>query len=208
MGVFNGALSYTRYYVEGDLPDVEQREYVLERIEQYIITQLEVESEDEEAYGWACVESILDTDFNIAKLFFNEYLIFALRVERWRVPAGLLKAYVIEAERKLLLETEREYLPKQEKGELKEQLQKQLKRQTLPSLAGYDVCWHIERKELRFWSLSNRMNELFIDLFEKTFDLRLVPVTPYTIAEKSDYDEEQLEAIASLESEVFIGSGG
>jgi len=203
MGVFSGTLSYARYFVEGELPDTSLRETFLERVQQYATPELTVEAEEEEVVGWSCVEGLLDTNFSIEKLFFNEYMIFSLRTDTWRIPSTLLKAYAQEAELKIMQEKEKDKLSKQEKKEIREVVKQQLKRKSLPSISGYDVCWHLDQNIVRFWSLSSKKNEMFVDLFEKTFQVNLVPLSPYTWAEKAEVAEEDLEAMAQLEAQAF-----
>ena len=73
MGIFSGNLSAMRYFVEGE-PVLDNRSAVIERIQQFAIPELSVESEEEQSMGWASVENILDTDFSPEKVFYNEYI--------------------------------------------------------------------------------------------------------------------------------------
>lgn len=202
MGLFTGGLSYARYFVEGDVAD-HPREAYLSRIQHYAIRELELDDEEEEAFGWCSVESPLDTEFAIEKVFFNEYILIGLRFDRWKVPASLLNAHAIRAERYYKEEHSKEVLSRTEKKAIKENVGRDLKAKSLPSIACYDVCWNPTRREVRFWSLSNKQNEIFLELFEKTFDVSLVPVTPYTLAERAGFDENQLEVFEELEAEIF-----
>ncbi|HAA55239.1 MAG TPA: hypothetical protein DCE42_10820 [Myxococcales bacterium] len=203
MGVFNGNLSYARYFVEGDLPEEEFRETLLKRIQQYAIPELTLDNEDEEVSGWACIEDLLDVDFEIEKVFQLEYILLSFRIDRWKVPPTLLKAHLLKAERQFLLENDREKITKRERDLLKEQVKLSLKKQLLPSLSVYDLCWHPDQKVLRFWSHSARVNEYMVELFEKTFGLSLVPFSAYTWAETLGLSEDDLLKMADLESEPY-----
>ena len=101
MGVFSGNISYRRYFVEGELPP-QMRETFLDRVQMHTVPALDIESEEEQAHGWATMQSVLDTEFTMEKLFFNEYVLFSFRVDAWKLPNSLVKAYAIEEERNLL----------------------------------------------------------------------------------------------------------
>lgn len=203
MGIFSGNLSYMRYFVEGT-PPIENRDDFIERIQLYAIPELTADNEDEQVTGWTLTESVLDTEFSIEKVFHNEYIIFSFRIDSWKIPAALQKAHQVAAERAHMEEQNREKLGKREKNLIKDKVRKELKNQTLPNLATYDVCWHPESGILRFWSLSARSNEMFVELFEKTFGLQLTPQTPYTIAERCGFEEEELVQMVNLEPQVFV----
>lgn len=207
MGVFSGTLSYMRYFVEGASPieKASDKEALIERLQLYATPELTPEHEEDQVHGWALVERVLDTEFTQDKIFFNDYLLLSLRIDSWKIPSALLKAHQAEAERAYMKEQNRDKLGKREKTLIRDQIKKQLKTRLLPSLAAYDACWHMESGLLRFWSLSSRANELFIELFEKTFNMQLVPQTPYTLAEQFGFDEEELVKMATLEPQAFTG---
>ncbi len=202
MGIFSGTLSYARYFVEGDLPRDFKNIYP-ERIQHYAIRDLSLDSEEEEMVGWTNAHSILDRNFTPETLFFNEYIIFSLRIDKWKIPPTLLKAHIIEAERKFRQEFDKEHLSNREKKLIKEQVKIELKRKLLPSITVYDLCWQPDAGILRFWNLSPKINQLMIELFEKTFRLSLVPLSPYTLAERAQLTPEELDRVASLESIPF-----
>lgn len=201
MGVLNGTLSYMRYFVEGHPP--EDREQMIERMQLYAIRELTPDQEDEQVIGWSQLNNVLQTEFNQAEVFHNEYALFSLRIDSWKIPSALLKAHQTEAERVYMEEQGREKLGKHERTQIKEAVRKRLKTRLLPNLAAYDVCWQIDEQLLRFWSLSKGANEAFVDMFEKTFQLSLVPQTPYTLAERCGFDEDSLALMATLEPQAF-----
>lgn len=202
MGVFSGTLSYVRYFVEGDLPEDFRTRY-LERIQMYATPELTLDNEDEQVHGWASVESILDVAFAPEKVFFDEYILLSFRIDRWKVPPTLLKAYAIEAEKAFLVENQRDKISKRERTQIREKVRLKLKQQVLPTLSATDLCWHPDQGVLRFWTHSSKTNEMMIELFEKTFEVSLVPLSAYTLAERAGLSEEELEQLTGLESEPF-----
>ncbi|MCK6511456.1 recombination-associated protein RdgC [Myxococcota bacterium] len=202
MGILTGNISYRRYFVEGELPP-KMRETFLERVQMYTIPVLDIESEEEQAHGWATTQSVLDTEFTLEKLFFNEYMLFTFRVDAWKLPTSLIKAYATEEERNLIAEEGRDQLTRKERKALREEVRLRLKRQLLPTIATYDVCWHPDQGVLRFWNHSNRTNELFVELFEKTFGLHLVMQSPYTLAQHAGLEDDDLQKMIALEPLLF-----
>ena len=82
-------------------------------------------------------------------------------------------------------------LSRNEKKEIKALVRKKLLQQVLPSTKSCDILWNINAKRLDFWGTSDKLNAEFIELFEKSFSLRLRPMNPYinAIALFPDLDE-------------------
>lgn len=204
MGVWSGNLSYNRYFVEGDVDTHHLRHWILERVNQFAIPKLTVEAEEEQVLGWCTIENILATEFSTETLFYNEYILLALRIDSWKLPPTLLKARQQQLEREYLVETGKDSLTKRERDQLKKKLRTEMKEHSLPNVAAYDICWHWQQRVLRFWSMSSRMNTLFVEWFEKTFPgLQLVLQSPYTLAERIQLAESHLEVLQSLEPDTF-----
>lgn len=209
MGVWSGNLSYNRYYVEGDVDGEFPRDWLLERVNHMSIPTLTVEAEDEQVIGWCNVENILSTEFSSENFFYNQYILFAMRIDSWKLPPALFKARLQEAEREYREETGKERLTKREKDQLKLKIRMEMKRQSLPSIVAYDVCWDWHNKVLRLWSLSSRINTMFLEHFEKSFSgVQLAHQSPYTMAERLQLEETQLEVMRTLEPETFVSLDG
>lgn len=205
MGVWSGNLSYNRYFVEGEVDVHHVRPWILERINMFSIPTLTVDAEEEQVVGWCTVEDILTTEFATQTLFYNEYIVMALRMDAWKLPPTLLKARQQQSEREYLTQTGKDSLSKRERDQIKKKLRTEMKQQSLPNIVAYDVCWHWQNRVLRFWSMSSRMNTMFVECFEKTFPgLQLVLQSPYTLAERVGLPEEHRELLCSLEPETFV----
>lgn len=204
MGLAEGGMTYRTYYVEGDLPD-EWRENFIHRVNQYAFEPLTPEAEEDISFGWVPIDNVLATNFNTVDLYLNQYIVAALRMDRWAIPPILLKAAVRAAERNLQQETSRDRLSRTEKGEILDRERSRLKRSSLPAVRALDMCWNIDTGELRFGSLSRNVNEVFTDLFEATFNLRLIPANPYTAALQCGLDDNLIGALADVEPTQFVG---
>jgi DNA recombination-dependent growth factor C len=202
VGALSGSLSYSRFFVEGELPPDFKTLYT-QAVQQRAFEPLEAESDDEERLGWCNIEHPLDMEFDQTKLFYNEYLNIALRVDKWRIPGGILKAYCTEYERKYLAKNNKEKLGRNEKEDIKAVVTRDLKNKLLPSMKTIDVSWNYHTGVVRFWNQSANTCEVFMELFEKTFEVRLVPDNPYIGALQYEMDDQNTERLAEIEVTVF-----
>lgn len=203
MGALNGSISYSRFYVEGDLPQGFKERFV-EALRARAFEPLTAESEEEEHVGWCSIEHPLDLELDAHKLFFNSYLNVGWRVDRWRIPGPILKAYYTEAERAYLAENNKERLSRSEKVDLKAVVTAELKQKLMPTMKVIDVSWNVHTGVLRFWNQSAKTAEHFQAYFEETFEgLRLIPDTPYTAAIQYALDDTQVGLLADLTPTVL-----
>ncbi len=202
MGALNGSLSYARFFVEGELP-TDFRQVFLEAIQHRAFEALSADTEDEERVGWCNIEHPLDVDFDHHKLYYNEYINVALRIDKWRIPGALLKAYTTEAERTYMAKHGKDKLRKSEKDDIKAIVSADLKKKLLPSMKTIDMSWNVHTGVVRFWNQSGKTLEMFQDLFEDTFKMSLVPDNPYISALRHDLDDDQGLALAEASPAIF-----
>lgn len=202
MGALNGSLSYSRFFVEGELPS-DFRSVFTEAIQHRAFQPLTAESDSEESVGWCNIEHPLDTDFEPTKLFYNEYLNVGLRIDKWRLPGALLKAYLTEAQRAYLAKTGKAKLRRSEKDDLKAVVTADLKARLLPSMKTIDMSWNVHTGVVRFWTQSGATLEMFQDLFEETFQVRIVPDNPYVGALQYKMTDDQALMLNDLAPAIF-----
>jgi hypothetical protein len=181
LGALRGSLTYSRFFVVGDVPD-DLAGASMKRIRANASQPLDPDEDLNERHGWAAIEDPMDTDLDHEKVFFNEYLCLGLRIDRWVVPKPLLNAHLRDAEAQLLEKKGLERLGKKAKADLKLFVLKRLRRQLMPSTKSVDFVWNVNSGVARFFSQSARIHLLVQELFEKTFRLKLVPESPGTAA--------------------------
>jgi DNA recombination-dependent growth factor C len=206
LGAIKGSISYTRFFVWGELPEDLQDSFV-RAIRKHTFVPLAVDSEEEEHFGWCSIHHPFDLELSYDKVFSNNYLNLALRIDRWRIPAPVFKAHFAEASQAYLEKKQREKLNRREKEDLKVLVTKRLRKQVLPTMKLVDLSWDLDANLVRFWSSTKKMHELLHELFEDTFDLKLVPAGPYTTAVRVGITERQARAMQQLEPSAFHGSG-
>ncbi len=204
MGALTGTLTYKQYYVEGQVPDGFRDAY-LDAIRRDAFREIDIDNDESERYGWALAQDLLDAEFRDDKVFYNQYLILTLRHDAIKVPASTLKIYLQREEREVLAKTRKERLSKFERDEIRDRLTKQLRRKTLPTIRAFDLVWNLDSRTLLFWSHNKRTCELFEELFERTFSLRLVPHNTYCALSMGGVTEATLNRVVALEPVDLLG---
>lgn len=206
MPALKGSLTYARYYIDGEPPD-DFRERFVKAIRLRAMKPLEPEEEAVERFGWCRIGEPFETDLGYEDVFYNNYLNLGFRHDKWVIPGPMLKAKLREAEAAYLQKKGRERLSKKEKTELKELVSKKLRRQVVPVMRVVDLSWSIEEGLVRFFSSSPKKGALLAELFTKTFALKLVPETPYTLAARLGLSKAQEKAWEDLEVTSFAEEG-
>lgn len=204
MGALAGSLTFTRFFVRGELPE-RFRDRFVESIRLRTFEPLTPESEDQEHFGWCAVGRVLDLDLDHEKVFYNSYVNLGLRMDRWRVPGTLLRAHLADAEQEALAKSGREKLGKREKAELKARIITRLRKKLMPSMKVVDMSWNLDSGVVRFFNQSPRVHEQFMALFEKTFSLELTADSPYISAERLGLREAELHALSGVEASTLGG---
>ncbi len=202
VGVFQGSISYTKFSLQGEMPDNYVSAFV-RRIRNRVFEPLNADDEADRKWGWCSAADPFDLDLDHEKIFFNSYLNLGLRLDRWAVPSVLLKAQLATAKRALLEKKGRERLSRKEKDELRTAVTRKLRRQILPTMKVMDLSWNLQTGTVRFWSRSSRMLELVQDYFSQTFSLKLMPYGAYAIALRENLPDKDLRRLETLEPAVF-----
>jgi recombination associated protein RdgC len=181
MPALRGSLTYSRFFVEGELPD-DFRERFMRSIRHRAMKPLEPDDEDLERSGWSRIGEPFELELGYEDVFYNAFVNLGFRTDRWVVPSSVMRTNLREAEQAYLQKKGRERLTRREKGELKFLVAKKLRRQTSPSTRSVDVSWSLNDGIVRFFSHAPKAAAKMTELFAKTFGVRLVPESPYTLA--------------------------
>ena len=203
MGVFEGTITYRRYFVAEDLPPGFKDTFV-PLVKHHMFEELSPDSDVEDSIGWVCIENLLDTQMNRSKLFYNEYCNLGLRQDRWSIPPTLIKARLKQRIIDNLKETKRKRLSRPEQAEVKKVVTAELKRKVLPSPRVFDMSWNTATGVVRFWSTNRKICEVFEELFEKTFEITLTADSAYVSGLQAGLEDEQLELLPELEPCALI----
>jgi len=202
LGALRSSLTYSRFFVAGEIPG-DIADTSLKRICAQAFRDLSAEEDDTSRHGWCSIQDAMDTELDHEKVFWNEYLCLGLRIDTWIVPKPLLMAHLRQAEGALLEKKGLERLGKKAKAELKLMVLRRLRRQLVPSTKTIDLVWNTNTHVARFFSQSPRIHLLVQELFEKTFNLRLVPESPGTAADRRGLDARADKLWTNLEPTVL-----
>ena len=213
MGALEGSLSFKTFYVNGEPPNDFQDKY-LHLLQSHFFEPLSPVGDDERSVGWVPTQDPIATEFTRDQVFFNQYIVFSMRIDKWALPSAWVKALTKQAIAERLPELDAEEaqkqtdegklrpkakLSKQEKNKIKLEVVTKVKQRTLPSMKIIDVVWNANEHTLRFWCSSNKVCEEFAELFEKTFGLTVDMDSPFLMAQHLGLSEKQLEDMTNAE---------
>jgi len=198
MGLLSSSVSITCYRVDGTLEEPVM-DIVEKKLKQNTIVEID-EDISEKALGWTSLESPYQPKFEGSSFCIGTYLVFALRIDQKSIPAKVLKKFYMLEMLKMLSESGRKYLNKTEKQMVKDRVYSILLRRYPATPKIYDLIWNYEGGSLWFFSNQKSANEEFETLFSKTFQISLIRLFPYTIADLnaglSDLQKEQLNKLS------------
>jgi hypothetical protein len=184
MGILNNTVSICQFQVLGDTPQAELVNRVGEGLVRDGFRSIEQTSE-ELSSGWVQLDDYQESGFNGPHTYQHDhYFAFSLRIDQRKLPATLLKPYILKAEADWLAENPQfNRMPKQQRENLRDAVRGSLFAKTLPSPAIYDAVWDTRGNLVTFCSLGTKVIDQFVDLFKKSFTgLRLVPLHPFARA--------------------------
>lgn len=202
MGALSGTLTTTAFYIEGDLPDDFRDRYVA-ALNHEAFKDIDLNLDKDESLGWVTAQSPFDAEFDLNKVLWGDYMMFALRNDVIRLPATAFKLHLERRLEEYRDQTGRERLGKAEREEVAEVLKRELRKRVLPSIKTHDVVWNIERKVAWLFTTNKRVIETFIDMFHDTFGLQAHERNPYSLIEHMGLTDQQMELLLQIEPAAF-----
>jgi recombination associated protein RdgC len=181
MPALRGSLTYARFFVEGELPE-DFRERFMRSIRLRAMKPLEPDDEDLERSGWCRIGEPFEVELGYDEVFYNSFINLGVRTDRWQIPGSIMRSRLREAEQAYLEKKGREKITRREKSELKLMVAKKLRRQVSAQTRSFDMSWSLEDGIVRFFSHAPKAAGRMTELFAKSFGLRLVPESPYSLA--------------------------
>jgi len=206
VGVFSGSLTYKVFFAHEDPPDDWENFYV-ERVNLHAFEELQPDDEEDESIGWVQIERPLETSFELPDLRYDHFINLGLRRDRYAIPKARRDAHIAEAEREYRVKNDKEDLNKYEREDIEHMVTRELREETLPKMRVIDVSWDLRTGRVRFWSHANKLGELFQELFQETFEMDLVPASPYVNAIELGLPSHRIEALQTAEATNFIDDG-
>ena len=183
MSFLKTSTSFTRFRISDPVPPALWAE-VTDRLRRNSFSDID-ELPEERSFGWTSFEDMLDTAFAASPVEKGQYLAFCLRLDTRRVPPAVIKKHLAVALRKEEAQSRemgKKFVSRERKKELREQMLLKLKMRFLPIPAEFQVIWNTSDSMLYFSSTQQKMLDMFEELFVRTFELHIVPMSPYELA--------------------------
>ena len=184
MGFASGSVSFRRFAVVGKSPtSIDQP--LLDTLAAGAMKPGEFGVPEEEEYGWGGGRHVLDTHFGFEHNAFADCLHFALRIDTNKVPGELKKAYQIMEEEAVAAGNPSGFISKNQKKDVKDTIRRKMedglrsgkfrRSKLLP------VLWDLPNSML-YCTASGSSFEKLGELFERTFELKLMPLSAGSLA--------------------------
>lgn len=172
MGLLTGNLSFRRFKVIGEVPGDFRDRFVEDVRRRAFRENLDARTADDNI-GWVNIADPDDADFDLNKVVYNQYLVLGLRVDRKRVPARLLTILARRRQAEVREAKGIERLSANHRREIKEAVEEDMLQRALPTVQVHDMAWDLDAGEVRFFSTSDAVADLFRVYFKDTFGLDL-----------------------------------
>ncbi len=183
MGFLSPSSGIIRYKVLGEA-DSELWEKIPELLKKYRFQEIE-DTTEELSFGWVCFDNMLDTKWESAPPYKGEYVCFSLRIDKRKIsPAVFKKYYQMTLAEILSSGGDEKYISRAKKQEIKENIRIKLLSKTFPVPSITDVVWNFSKNILYLSTTNKSTREIFLELFQKTFKLPLIPITPYELGKE------------------------
>jgi hypothetical protein len=184
MAFSSGSISLRRFSVTGKQAKTVEQTH-LDQLSALALDPEKTSPVDIE-YGWCGGRHVLDSRFDFEHNVFNDALAFALRVDTNRVPAEIKRAYQILEEDALAAGNPSGFLSKKQKAGVKETLltkvEKDMRSGRFRRSKMTPVLWDFAQKAV-YSPAAVATGEHLMELFNRTFDLELTPVTSGTLGQ-------------------------
>jgi hypothetical protein len=184
MGFASGSVSFRRFAVVGDAPDVVDQA-LLDRLSEHALRPGELGVPEEEEYGWSGGRHVLDGNFTFENNVFADALHFALRIDSNKVPGELKKAYTIMEEEAVAKTNPSGFISKLQKKEVKDtirgKLDDELRSGKFRRSKLVPILWDLPSQTV-YCNATGKTQEKLLEIFERTFGVNLLPISSGSLA--------------------------
>jgi len=204
MGMLSSSVSITRYAVKGKIKG-DLLKTIMGGLKKNTITEIDNE-QIQKTSGWTSFSNPYLPDFENTSCIIGTYFVFSLRIDKKNIPSKIIKKHYAHEMAKKLAESQKEYLSINEKKALKESVTSSLSLRIPATPNIYDVLWNYEGSFLWFFSNQKKANEEFEIIFSKSFNLTLIRLFPYTMADIAlDLTDKERDLLSTLSPTKFMG---
>jgi len=204
MGLLSSTVSVTRYKVEGKIEEP-ILDTIAKGLKENVIKDVD-EDISEKKVGWTSFENPFMPDFRGSSFEIGTHMVFSLRIDKKAIPQKTIrKHYAIEAAKRLT-ESERQFLTRDEKKIVKDHVTDTLMLRIPSTPHLYDLIWDYDSSSLCFFSNLKSANEELETLFLQSFQLSLIRLFPFTLADLTmGLSDGERDNLAKLSPTNFTG---
>jgi hypothetical protein len=184
MGFDSGSISFMKYAVVGQAPKMPDED-LLKKLSEHALRASEMGLPDEIEYGWVGPRHVFDLSFDFEHCVFNDCVCFALRIDTNKVPSEVKHAWSTIEEEAVAKGNPSGFISKQQKKLVKDsigrKIDEELRSGKYRRSKLVPVMWDVQHSVL-YGPASLSVREKLMELFNRTFDLDLHPLTSGTVA--------------------------
>ncbi len=200
MAFLSGTVAFTRYRVHEETGENFWNR-TMEQVEAARFRE-GLSGIENDNYGWCAVRDPYSEDITLNDISFGDFFLCAIRIERRKVPAAVLKKFCIVEEKRVMAEKAMQRLTSRLRKEIRDRVRFELLSKAVPVPSIVELMWDISSGRVLLFSCRDRNREIAEDLFYRTFDTRLQPVIPYTLAEEMAEYEGLMDRLVSIKEEA------
>jgi hypothetical protein len=184
MAFSSGPISYRRYIVAGAAPETIDQAF-LDKLDEHALREREMGVPEEVEYGWSGGRHVLDASFSFQNNVYAEAICFGLRVDTNKVPGELKTAYTLMEEEAVAATNPSGFISKNQKRDVKDvvrrKIDEELRSGKFRRSKLVPILWDVAASTL-FCAANTSTEEKLLELFERTFEMKLLPVSSGSLA--------------------------
>ncbi len=204
MSFVKASSSFARFRVIDEISR-ETWESIPDKLHRFAFVDID-DTAEERSFGWTNFDDMLDTKWHVSPPEKADYLAFSLRLDTRRIPPAVFRKHTQLALREEMDRIQgqgKKFIARERKKEIAEQVKLRLFGRFLPIPAEFQVIWNTSSGYVYLASTQKKIIEMFLELFTRSFDLRLEQMLPYPLA-LSLMGEDVSKKLDALESTTFI----
>ena len=206
MGFLSGPVSFQRFYVTGSLPDEIDDKFVA-ALNKRAFGRV-VALPDETQHGWIGPEHLMQTELTGEMIAFGSYALLGIRVDSFKAPPAVVKAYAAMEEQAALEASGRSFLSKGERRKLKtaavERAEQEARQGAYRRMAMHPLVIDLSARRVYLGGLSAGLADRVAHLFSDTFGFALELADPKNVALRLMTAAKNARALESLRPCHFV----
>jgi hypothetical protein len=175
----SGSITFRRFAVVGKQPKAIAQDH-LDALFEFAMKEKDLGAPEEIEYGWSGGRHILDSTFSFENNVFADCLHCALRIDTNKVPSELKQAYLIQEEEAAAQKNPSGFISKMQKRDARDivrrKMEEELRNGHFRRSKLVPMLWDVEGSVV-YSAASGKSFEMLAEIFERTFDLSLQPLS-------------------------------